>query len=193
MKVSIVLTQEIRLTSPFPRRLQSRAAAMVPSTPFIRTYPLSKLSTTIKLIFCWYVGTSKLYATKEICSAWPCPTSTSSSGNFGSRYALFCWFFDHTLSCCMRTRVLVTCHLYRYYTGVKKAPILTIVIGGNHEASSYFWELWVRVRIMIMSVLNHLLCMQIPRWLDCTEYLLPRACWLCASQWNSDSRRLWHL
>lgn len=29
----------------------------------------------------------------------------------------------------------------RYYTGEKKAPILTIVIGGNHEASNYFWEL----------------------------------------------------
>ena len=31
----------------------------------------------------------------------------------------------------------------RYYTGQKKAPLLTIVIGGNHEASNYLWELWV--------------------------------------------------
>lgn len=30
---------------------------------------------------------------------------------------------------------------WRYYTGEKKAPILTLVIGGNHEASNYFWEL----------------------------------------------------
>ena len=29
----------------------------------------------------------------------------------------------------------------RYYTGKKKAPMLTIVIGGNHEASNYMWEL----------------------------------------------------
>ena len=29
----------------------------------------------------------------------------------------------------------------RYYTGETVAPILTIVIGGNHEASNYFWEL----------------------------------------------------
>ena len=29
----------------------------------------------------------------------------------------------------------------RYYTGEAVAPILTIVIGGNHEASNYFWEL----------------------------------------------------
>jgi len=29
----------------------------------------------------------------------------------------------------------------RYYKGEKKAPILTIVIGGNHEASNYMQEL----------------------------------------------------
>ena len=31
----------------------------------------------------------------------------------------------------------------RYYSGQKKAPVLTIVVGGNHEASNYFWELCV--------------------------------------------------
>ena len=31
----------------------------------------------------------------------------------------------------------------RYYTGEKKAPVLTLVIGGNHEASNYMWELYV--------------------------------------------------
>ena len=31
----------------------------------------------------------------------------------------------------------------RYYTKKKKAPIPTIVIGGNHEASNYLWELYV--------------------------------------------------
>jgi len=31
---------------------------------------------------------------------------------------------------------------HRYYTGEKKAPMLTIVIGGNHEASNYMWELY---------------------------------------------------
>ncbi|KAF7377775.1 DBR1-domain-containing protein [Mycena sanguinolenta] len=31
---------------------------------------------------------------------------------------------------------------HQYYTGVKKAPVLTIVIGGNHEASNYMWELY---------------------------------------------------
>ncbi|KAJ7653339.1 lariat debranching enzyme, C-terminal domain-containing protein [Mycena polygramma] len=31
---------------------------------------------------------------------------------------------------------------YKYYTGERKAPVLTIVIGGNHEASNYMWELY---------------------------------------------------
>lgn len=29
-----------------------------------------------------------------------------------------------------------------YYSGEKTAPILTLVIGGNHEASNYMWELY---------------------------------------------------
>ena len=33
--------------------------------------------------------------------------------------------------------------LIRYYTGEKVAPVLTIVIGGNHEASNYMSELFV--------------------------------------------------
>lgn len=31
---------------------------------------------------------------------------------------------------------------HQYYTGAKVAPIPTIVIGGNHEASNYMWELY---------------------------------------------------
>ncbi|CAE6440811.1 unnamed protein product [Rhizoctonia solani] len=31
---------------------------------------------------------------------------------------------------------------YKYYTGEAVAPVLTIVIGGNHEASNYMWELY---------------------------------------------------
>ena len=30
---------------------------------------------------------------------------------------------------------------YKYYNGEKKAPVLTIFIGGNHEASNYLLEL----------------------------------------------------
>lgn len=31
---------------------------------------------------------------------------------------------------------------YRYYSGEKVAPVLTIFIGGNHEASNHLWELY---------------------------------------------------
>ncbi|PVF95639.1 hypothetical protein CPB86DRAFT_568097 [Serendipita vermifera] len=31
---------------------------------------------------------------------------------------------------------------HEYYTGQKTAPVLTIVVGGNHEASNYLWELY---------------------------------------------------
>jgi hypothetical protein len=33
---------------------------------------------------------------------------------------------------------------HSYYTGAKVAPLLTIIIGGNHEASNYMWELCVQ-------------------------------------------------
>lgn len=49
----------------------------------------------------------------------------------------------------------------RYYSGEKLAPVLTIFIGGNHEASNYLQELpyggWVAPRIYYMgyaSVVN---------------------------------------
>ncbi|KAJ4171918.1 lariat debranching enzyme [Fusarium falciforme] len=31
---------------------------------------------------------------------------------------------------------------HKYYSGVAKAPVLTLVIGGNHEASNYLFELY---------------------------------------------------
>ena len=43
----------------------------------------------------------------------------------------------------------------RYYSGEKKAPILTIFIGGNHEASNYLQELpyggWVAPNIYYLG------------------------------------------
>lgn len=32
---------------------------------------------------------------------------------------------------------------HKYYSGAKRAPVLTIVVGGNHEASNYFSELYL--------------------------------------------------
>ncbi|XP_014368871.2 lariat debranching enzyme [Papilio machaon] len=43
------------------------------------------------------------------------------------------------------------CTFYKYYSGEKEAPVLTIFIGGNHEASNYLQELpyggWVAPNI----------------------------------------------
>ncbi|KAH7886925.1 lariat debranching enzyme, C-terminal domain-containing protein [Phlebopus sp. FC_14] len=51
---------------------------------------------------------------------------------------------------------------YKYYTGEKTAPVLTIVIGGNHEASNYLWELyhggWLAPNIYF---LGHAGCVQV--------------------------------
>jgi lariat debranching enzyme len=45
-----------------------------------------------------------------------------------------------------------------YYSGAKKAPYLTIFIAGNHEASSYLWELyyggWVAPNIYYLGAAN---------------------------------------
>ncbi|KAG5924839.1 hypothetical protein E4U61_006424 [Claviceps capensis] len=45
-----------------------------------------------------------------------------------------------------------------YYSGKRKAPYLTIFVGGNHEASSHLWELyyggWVAPNIYYMGAAN---------------------------------------
>jgi hypothetical protein len=50
----------------------------------------------------------------------------------------------------------------RYYTGAATAPLLTIVIGGNHEASNVFQELyhggWIAPNIYF---LGHAGCVRI--------------------------------
>ncbi|XP_035915197.1 lariat debranching enzyme [Anopheles stephensi] len=47
------------------------------------------------------------------------------------------------------------CSFYKYYSGEKKAPILTLFIGGNHEASNYLQELpyggWVAPNIYYLG------------------------------------------
>ena len=50
------------------------------------------------------------------------------------------------------------CSFYKYYSGEKKAPMLTIFIGGNHEASNYLQELpyggWVAPNIFYLGYAN---------------------------------------
>ncbi|RPB01918.1 DBR1-domain-containing protein [Choiromyces venosus 120613-1] len=65
----------------------------------------------------------------------------------------------NVMSCPPKYRALGDFH--EYYSGVRKAPMLTVFVGGNHEASSHLWELfyggWVAPNIYYMgaaSVLN---------------------------------------
>lgn len=50
---------------------------------------------------------------------------------------------------------LLTIVTGRYYSGEKKAPVLTVFIGGNHEASNFLQELpyggWVAPNIYYMG------------------------------------------
>lgn len=52
--------------------------------------------------------------------------------------------------------------IYRYYSGEKEAPVLTIFIGGNHEASNFLQELpyggWVAKNIYYMGTESLLYC-----------------------------------
>lgn len=49
------------------------------------------------------------------------------------------WVDLEVMSCPPKYRQLGDFH--EYYSGKRKAPLLTLLIGGNHEASSYFQEL----------------------------------------------------
>ena len=42
----------------------------------------------------------------------------------------------------VRMRQVIELRSQRYYTGKATAPLLTVVIGGNHEASNHLWELY---------------------------------------------------
>lgn len=58
-----------------------------------------------------------------------------------------------TMACPAKYRSMQDFH--RYYSGEKRAPVLTIFIGGNHEASSHLWELyyggWVAPNIYFLG------------------------------------------
>ena len=60
------------------------------------------------------------------------------------------------MSCPVKYRAIGDFH--SYYSGINKAPYLTIFVGGNHEASSHLWELfyggWVAPNIYYMGAAN---------------------------------------
>ena len=58
-----------------------------------------------------------------------------------------------TMACPVKYRDMRT--FYKYYSGEMVAPVLTIFIGGNHEASNHNWELyhggWVAPNIYFLG------------------------------------------
>lgn len=60
------------------------------------------------------------------------------------------------MSCPAKYREIGDFH--EYYSGNRKAPYLTIFVGGNHEASSHLWELyyggWVAPNVYYMGAAN---------------------------------------
>uniref|UniRef100_A0A0K0G1H4 Lariat debranching enzyme (inferred by orthology to a C. elegans protein) n=1 Tax=Strongyloides venezuelensis TaxID=75913 RepID=A0A0K0G1H4_STRVS len=71
----------------------------------------------------------------------------------GDFQAIRNWGDLEYMNCPPKYRALGT--FYKYYSGMEKAPYLTIFIGGNHEASSYLSELpyggWVAPNIYYMG------------------------------------------
>jgi hypothetical protein len=60
----------------------------------------------------------------------------------------------NALACPVKFRAINT--FYKYYSGEKVAPVTTIFIGGNHEASNHLTELCVAVVVVAVACL--LLC-----------------------------------
>jgi len=58
-----------------------------------------------------------------------------------------------SMACPVKYRTMNT--FWKYYSGEEIAPVPTIFVGGNHEASNYLWELyyggWVAPRIFFMG------------------------------------------
>lgn len=58
-----------------------------------------------------------------------------------------------SMACPVKYRTMNT--FWKYYSGEKVAPVPTLFVGGNHEASNYLWELyyggWVAPKIFFMG------------------------------------------
>ncbi|KAJ6625060.1 lariat debranching enzyme, C-terminal domain-containing protein [Mycena sp. CBHHK59/15] len=70
----------------------------------------------------------------------------------------------YTMKCPTKFRLL--CDFHNYYAGRKKAPILTIVVGGNHEAMGHMWECyhggWLAPNIYFLGYAG---CVLVDGWL----------------------------
>lgn len=85
--------------------------------------------------------------------------------SFRHKFITYCLAVKRTCHNLNNNRFFLSCRQFcyvyfcdsccRYYSGEKVAPVLTVFIGGNHEASNYLQELpyggWVAPRIYYMG------------------------------------------
>ncbi|KAF8211726.1 lariat debranching enzyme, C-terminal domain-containing protein [Mycena galopus ATCC 62051] len=95
----------------------------------------------IAVVGCSHGGLDTIYKTIHRVDA-----DTKKSGELPVELLLCCGDFQAlrntadlpTMKAPSKYRILKDFH--NYYAGRKKAPILTLVVGGNHEANGYMWE-----------------------------------------------------
>ncbi|KAJ6544072.1 lariat debranching enzyme, C-terminal domain-containing protein [Mycena capillaripes] len=129
------------------------------------------LSTTrqmrIAVVGCSHGGLDTIYKTIHRVDA-----DTKKSGELPVELLLCCGDFQalrcnadlYTMKAPTKFRLLRDFH--NYYAGRKKAPILTIVVGGNHEAMGHMWECfhggWLAPNIYFLGYAG---CVLVDGWL----------------------------
>ncbi|GAA5905656.1 hypothetical protein JCM6882_008739 [Rhodosporidiobolus microsporus] len=116
---------------------------MADPQPSISTDPPSPRSLRLAVIGCSHGTLDDIYA-----SVLRADEEALKKGEAASDVVICCGDFQamrntsdlETMACPVKFRALGQFH--SYYSGEKVAPKLTIVIGGNHEASGYMWELY---------------------------------------------------
>lgn len=134
-------------------RLQWRAAAMGSWTRSMKQLPIWRRRKVWKWTCCYVVAIFRQWGMRKTWSPWQYQQSTERCRLFTSKS------FGLTLSCILAQSVRKYSHFklinFRYYSGEKKAPVLTIFIGGNHEASNHLQELpyggWVAPNIYFLG------------------------------------------
>ena len=130
MKVGTAILGVFLRTQQLTRRSLSKVVATAHLMLFTSGSSRWRIRITTRLSCSSSAATSKLSEIIAICNAWLYHRSIGSLATFTSSSDL--------AVCRSQWRLTDTS---RYYAGEKVAPVLTIVIGGNHEASNYLWEL----------------------------------------------------
>lgn len=128
---------------------------MAPWTRCTRRWSCCSGATTCGPTCCSAAGTSRPCATRRTCGAWPCrPSIGTCRPSTGERRRPGPGPGPRPDPRGLGRVQQLPC-LCRYYSGEKKAPVLTVFIGGNHEASNHLQELpyggWVAPNIYYLG------------------------------------------